>query len=159
MIEAVPTIRAIKDGCASPELHEQHIRTLRSLPKPVAVLSTHSAWLYSSLVMGCDGLLSGSGSVIAGLQAELFQAVRSKDMAAAEALNTKIRATSTVFYAEPRTDMHNRMKEALVLLGKLECPAVRPPLVKLSSDETGRICKALIGAGLLAENGAVRRAA
>src|SRR6185436_7116192 len=39
MIEAVPTIRAIKDGCASPELHEQHIRTLQALQKPVAVLS------------------------------------------------------------------------------------------------------------------------
>ncbi|MDP1906930.1 MAG: dihydrodipicolinate synthase family protein, partial [Hyphomicrobium sp.] len=45
IMEAVPGVRAIKDGCASPELHEQHIRTLQGLPRPVNVLSTHSAWL------------------------------------------------------------------------------------------------------------------
>ena len=37
-----------------------HIRTLQSLPRPVNVLTTHSAWLFSSLVLGCNGLLSGS---------------------------------------------------------------------------------------------------
>src|SRR2546421_6917642 len=39
--------------------HEWHVRTLQSLPRPVNVLSTHSAWLLSSLVLGCNGLLSG----------------------------------------------------------------------------------------------------
>ena len=49
-------------------------RTLQALPRPVNVLSTHSAWLFSSLVMGCNGLLSGSGSVIAELHARLYRA-------------------------------------------------------------------------------------
>lgn len=159
IIDAVPTVVAIKDGCASPELHELHIRTLQSLPRPVSVLSTHSAWLYSSLVMGCDGLLSGSGSVIADLQAQLFRAVKAKDMAAAEKLNTRIRATSTVFYADPKTDMHNRMKEALVLMGKLECAAVRPPLVKLGADEIRRIRHCLVEAGLLDGESGIRKVA
>jgi 4-hydroxy-tetrahydrodipicolinate synthase len=159
LLEAVPSIVAIKDGCASPELHEAQIHALHALPKRVAVLSTHSSWLYSSLVMGCDGLLSGSGSVIADLQAKLFAAVKAKDMKAAEELNQRVRATSTVFYSEPRTDMHNRMKEALVLLGKLDCPAVRPPLVKLSAEEIKRIRQCLVKAGLLDEKGAVRRVA
>ena len=158
IIEAVPTVRAIKDGCAVPEQAEAHVRTLQSLPKPVNVLSTHSAWLYSSLVMGSNGLLSGSGSVIADLQAQLYRAVRAKDMQKAEELNTRIRATSVVFYAEPKVNMHNRMKEALVLLGKLRCAAVRPPLVKLSAEEIGRIRQALVSAGLLNPDG-VRRAA
>jgi 4-hydroxy-tetrahydrodipicolinate synthase len=39
--------------------HEWHVRTLQSLPRLVNVLSTHSAWLLSSLVLGCNGLLSG----------------------------------------------------------------------------------------------------
>ncbi len=159
IMEAVPSVRAIKDGCASPEQHEQHIRTLQSLARPVNVLSTHSAWLFSSLVMGCKGLLSGSGSVIADLQARLYRAIQADDLVAARELNTRIRATSTVFYADPRSDMHNRMKEALVLLGKLSCAAVRPPLVKLSADEIQRIKQALISAGLLAADGRTRRAA
>jgi 4-hydroxy-tetrahydrodipicolinate synthase len=68
IIEAVPQVAAIKDWCASPQLHERQIRTLQSLKPPVNVLTTHSSWLISSLVMGCNGLLSGSGSVIADLQ-------------------------------------------------------------------------------------------
>jgi len=159
IMDAVPSVRAIKDGCASPEQHEQHIRTLQSLARPVNVLSTHSAWLFSSLVMGCKGLLSGSGSVIADLQARLYSAIQADDLVAARELNTRIRATSTVFYADPRTDMHNRMKEALVLLGKLDCAAVRPPLVKLSADEIGRIRQALVAAGLLEADGRAQRAA
>ena len=35
LIEEVPTIRAVKDWCADPMLHERHIRTLQGLPRPV----------------------------------------------------------------------------------------------------------------------------
>jgi 4-hydroxy-tetrahydrodipicolinate synthase len=55
-----------------------------------------------------------------------------------------------VFYADPFVDMHNRMKEALVLLGKLPRAVVRPPLVKIPAAEIERIRQALIAAGLLA---------
>src|SRR5262249_52746277 len=65
MIEAVPTTRAIKDWAGNVQQHEMHVRTLQALKRPVNVLTTHSAWLLSSLVLGCNGLLSGSGSVIA----------------------------------------------------------------------------------------------
>ena len=149
MCEAVPTIRAIKDWCGSVPQHEMHIRTLQSLPRPVNVLTTHSAWLFSSLVLGCNGLLSGSGSVIADLQAQLFHAVQGNDLAEAKRLNDRIYPTARVFYAEPWADMHNRMKEALVLLGRLPRAVVRPPLVKLSRAEIDRIRAALVEAGLL----------
>src|SRR3954469_13149856 len=68
ILDAVPSVRAIKDWCANPQQHERHIRRLQSRAKPVNVLTTHSSWLFSSLVVGCNGLLSGSGSVIADLQ-------------------------------------------------------------------------------------------
>jgi len=64
-----------------------------------------------------------------------------------------------VFYADPFVDMHNRMKEALVLLGKLPRAVVRPPLVKLQPPEIARIRAALVAAGLLGANGQVRDAA
>ena len=147
--EAVPTVAAIKDWCNVPVQHERNIRVLQALPRPINVLSTHSAWLFPSLVLGCKGLLSGSGSVIPELQAELFAAVQRNDLAAARRLNDRIHPLAEVFYAAPAVDMHNRMKEALVLLGKLKCPAVRPPLVKIPADEIARIRLALQKAGLL----------
>jgi 4-hydroxy-tetrahydrodipicolinate synthase len=152
MCEEVPSIRAIKDWIGNVPHHEWHIDTLQSLKRPVNVLTTHSAWLFSSLVLGCNGLLSGSGSVIADLQSQLFQAVQANDLARAKALNDRIAATARVFYADPFVDMHNRMKEALVLMGKLPRAVVRPPLVKLEKAEIERVRLALIEAGLLDKN-------
>src|ERR1700690_922081 len=84
LCEQVPTIRAIKDWIANVPHHEWHIRTLQNLSRPVNVLTTHSSWLFSSLVLGPNGLLSGSGSVIPDLHAQLFQAVQKNDMAEAK---------------------------------------------------------------------------
>ena len=100
-------------------------------------------------MLGCGGLLSGSGSVIARLQSDLFQAVQRVDLAEARRINDRIHPLAEVFYAAPAVDMHNRMKEALVLLGKLKCAAVRPPLTKLPAGEIARIRTALVKAGLL----------
>src|SRR3984957_19965349 len=154
MVEAVPTLRAIKDWAGNVPQHEMHIRELQNLPRPVNVLTTHSAWLLSSLVLGCNGLLSGSGSVIPDLQAALFKAIQNNDLAEARRLNDRIYPLARVFYADPWVDMHNRMKEALVLLGRLPRAVVRPPLVKLGRAEIDRIRAALVEAGLLSQKAA-----
>jgi len=159
ILDEVPNVRAIKDWCANPQLHERHVRLLQSRARPVNVLTTHSSWLFSSLVLGCNGLLSGSGSVIADLQARLFKAVRAGKLDEAKALHDRIMPTAEVFYAEPWVDMHNRMKEALVLLGRLPRAVVRPPLMRLSPQEIERIRAALLAAGLLEQQTSQRRVA
>src|SRR4051812_33917970 len=157
IVEKIPSVRAIKDWCANPQLHERHVRLLQSRTPPVNVLTTHSSWLFSSLVLGCNGLLSGSGSVIAELQAKLFHAVKSNDLKKAREIHERIVPTAEAFYSEPWVDMHNRMKEALVLLGKLPRAVVRPPLVKLPKEEIERIRAALVAAGLLENKTSQRR--
>jgi 4-hydroxy-tetrahydrodipicolinate synthase len=157
LFEEVPTIRAIKDWTSQVPQHESQIRALQGRKRPINVLSTNSAWLLSSLVLGCNGLLSGAGSVIADLQAKLYRAVKANDLAEARGLNDRIYPMAQVFYADPFVDMHNRMKEALVLLGKLPRAVVRPPLVKITEAEIARIHDALIGAGLLETRTALGR--
>ena len=135
LFEKVPTIKAIKDWSNEPMLHEKHIKTFQNLPNPVNVLTTHSSWLMSSLVMGAKGLLSGAGSVIASLQVDLFFAIKNKDLVTAQKINEKIYPLVQAFYAPPFLDMHNRMKETLVLLGLMDKAIVRPPLMKLSKKK------------------------
>src|SRR5437764_6460086 len=159
ILDEVPSVRAIKDWCTNPQLHERHIRLLQSRARPVNVLTTHSSWLLSSLVLGCNGLLSGSGSVIADLHAKLFRAVKAGDLEQAKKIQERITPTAEVFYAEPWVDMHNRMKEALVLLGRLPRAVVRPPLAKLAPQEIDRVRAALVAAGLLKEKTSPRRVA
>ena len=151
LVEAVPSIRAVKDWCGDPMQHERNIRALQTLPRPVTVLTTHSAWLMSSLVLGCSGLLSGAGSVIADLQVALFEAVRAADLPRARAINDRIFPIVQAFYAPPFLDMHNRMKEMLHLLGRLPPAVVRPPLVKLPAPEIERLKQAIAAAGLSRE--------
>ena len=103
----------------------------------------------SSLVMGANGLLSGAGSVIADLQVSLFEAVKDNDMINAKSVADRIWYTSQVFYSDPFGDMHNRMKEALVLLGRMNRAIVRPPLVKITELEIARIAEALDSAGIV----------
>ncbi len=159
VFEAVPTVRAIKDWCNDPLVHEKHIHVLHSLDRPVNVLTTHSGWLMSSLVMGCDGLLSGAGSVIADLQVALWQAVLEDDLARARAINERMYPMVQAFYSPPFLDMHNRMKEALVLLGRQDKAVVRPPLMKLSEAEIARLREAISEAGLSRDGAFVSLAA
>lgn len=158
LIEAIPSIRAIKDWCADPALHEKHIHALQGMKRPINVLTTHSAWLMGSLCMGANGLLSGAGSVIADLQVALFQAVQAKDLRRAQAINGRILPLQQAFYAPPFLDMHNRMKECLVMLGRQKRAVVRPPLMKLGQPELKRLQDALRHAALGAD-GALPQAA
>jgi 4-hydroxy-tetrahydrodipicolinate synthase len=85
--------------------------------------------------------------------------VKEKNLEKAKAVHDRIAPTAEVFYAEPWVDMHNRMKEALVLLGRLPRAVVRPPLMKLSAQEIERIRAALVAAGLLKQETSTRRVA
>ena len=89
----------------------------------------------SSLVMGANGLLSGAGSVISKQQVALFNAVKKNDIAKAKKINDVIFPLIQLFYKPPFLDMHNRMKETLVILNRLEKAFVRPPLMKLPLEE------------------------
>jgi 4-hydroxy-tetrahydrodipicolinate synthase len=75
--------------------------------------------------------------------------VKRQDLAAAQAVNDRLYPLQQAFYAPPFLDMHNRMKECLVLLGRLRRAVVRPPLVKLTEAEIGRLRAALQAAGLM----------
>ena len=130
MCEEVPTIRAIKDWIDNVPHHEWHVRTLQSLPRPVNVLSTHSAWLFPSLVLGCNGLLSGSGSVIPDLQAQLFAAVQSNDLAEARAPERPHRAADARLLRRP-VRRHAQPHEG-------GARAARPPAARLRAPAAGQ---------------------
>jgi len=88
------------------------------------------------------------GSVVADLQAQLFAAVKAGNLAEAHRINDRLTPLVGIFYAPPFVDMHNRMKEALALLGRIPAAHVRPPLTPVSEDERHRIRLALRAAGL-----------
>ncbi|MFQ5899586.1 MAG: dihydrodipicolinate synthase family protein [Candidatus Methylomirabilia bacterium] len=145
----IPTVVAVKDWSNDIVAFERNLRALRGTGRPVAMLSSFTVSLFASFALGADGCISGMGSVAADLQAELFAAVQKGDLEAARGINDRLEPLVQIFYAPPFVDMHNRMKEALVLLGRIPVAVVRPPLTAINDEERARIERALQAAGLL----------
>jgi 4-hydroxy-tetrahydrodipicolinate synthase len=144
----IPQVVAIKDWSNDIVLFERNLRMIRATGRPVTILSSFTMSLFSSFVLGADGAISGMGSVAADLQVELFAQVKKGDLNAARQVNDRLEPLIGVFYAQPFLDMHNRMKEALAILGRLGQAVVRPPLQPIGEDERERIRIALQKAGL-----------
>jgi 4-hydroxy-tetrahydrodipicolinate synthase len=144
----IPQVIAVKDWSNDIVAFEANLRALRATGRPVAMLSSFTMSLMATFLLGADGAISGMGSVTADLQAELFAACQKGDVEAARRINDRLEPLVAVFYAPPFVDMHNRMKEALVLLGRIPAAHVRPPLTPISASEREAIRTALAAAGL-----------
>ncbi len=149
MLTEIPHVAAVKDWSNEIVAFEANLRMLRATGRPVAMLSAFTMSLMATFLLGADGAISGMGSVTADLQAELFEACGKGDLDGARRINDRLAPLVSVFYAPPFVDMHNRMKEALVILGRIPVAHVRPPLTPVSEDERDRIRLALRAAGLL----------
>src|SRR5213596_3202640 len=147
----IPQISAVKDWSNEIVAFESNLRALRATGRPVAMLSAFTMSLMATFLLGADGAISGMGSVTADLQAELFEACGKGDLDGARRINDRLAPLVSVFYAPPFVDMHNRMKEALVLLGRIPAAHVRPPLTPVGAAEREANRRALAAAGLVAE--------
>ena len=147
----IENVVAVKDWSNDMVTYERNLRALRGTGRPVAMLSSYTMSLFASYVVGADGSVSGMGSVTADLHVQLFAAVRRGDLETARTLNDRLDPLVRVFYAPPFVDMHNRMKEALALLGRIDKAVVRPPLKQISDSEREQIRQALVKSGLMAK--------
>jgi 4-hydroxy-tetrahydrodipicolinate synthase len=145
----IPQVAGVKDWSNEIVAFERNLRALRATGRPVAMLSAFTMSLMATFLLGADGAISGMGSVTADLQAELFEACGKGDLDGARRINDRLDPLVRVFYAPPFVDMHNRMKEALVLLGRIPAAHVRPPLTPVPAAERDAIRHALVEAGLL----------
>jgi 4-hydroxy-tetrahydrodipicolinate synthase len=147
----IPTVVAIKDWTLDIATYERNLRIARAQSHKVSMLSSFSTHLLPTLTLGADGILSGHGSVIAGLQAELFAAVQQDEPAAGQEIYKRIQTLTRSVYRSPLADMYTRMKAQLVMLGRLRTAVVRPPLPPLATAEREALRAALVAAGLLDE--------
>jgi len=147
-LATIPEVVAVKDWSNDIVAYEANLRALRATGRPVAMLSSFTMSLMASFLLGADGAISGMGSVTADLQAELFAACQKGDLEDARRINERLEPLVRVFYAPPFVDMHNRMKEALVLLGRIPAAHVRPPLTPVPPAERDAIRRALAAAGI-----------
>lgn len=149
--DEIDNVIAIKEWSNDIGVYERNYRALKELDKDISVLSSFSKSLLASLCVGADGILSGHGSLIADLHVEIFDAVQRGDLETARQVSDRIYPLVKVFYADPFLDGHNRMKEALVALGRIDEAHVRPPLRHVSDVERKEIRRVVTEAKLPTE--------
>jgi 4-hydroxy-tetrahydrodipicolinate synthase len=146
--DEVDNVIAVKEWSNDIGVYERNYRELQMLDKKISLLSSFSKSLLASLCVGADGILSGHGSVIADLHVEMFDAVNRGDLEQARRVADRVYPLVQVTYAEPFLDGHNRMKEALAILGRIDEAHVRPPLRRISEAERERIRHVVAEVGL-----------
>jgi 4-hydroxy-tetrahydrodipicolinate synthase len=144
----IDNVIAIKEWSNDIGTYERNYRELKALDKNISVLSSFSKSLLASLCVGADGILSGHGSVIADLHVEMFDAVKRGDLKGARRVADRTYPVVQVTYAEPFLDGHNRMKEALVILSRIDEAHMRPPLQRIYEVEREEIRRVVTEAGL-----------
>jgi 4-hydroxy-tetrahydrodipicolinate synthase len=146
--DEIDNVIAVKEWSNDIGVYERNWRELGTLDKEISLLSSFSKSLLASLCVGADGILSGHGSVIADLHVQMFDAVNRGNLEEARRVADRIYPVVQVTYAEPFLDGHNRMKEALAILGRIDEAHVRPPLRRISEAERERIRRVVTEAGL-----------
>ena len=144
----IDNVIAVKEWSNDIGVYERNYRELRTLDKKISVLSSFSKSLLASLCIGADGILSGHGSVIADLHVKMFDAVKRGDLEEARLVADRMYPIVQVTYAEPFLDAHNRMKEALAILNRIDEVHVRPPLQPITDAEREKIRRAITEADL-----------
>ncbi|WP_218041354.1 dihydrodipicolinate synthase family protein [Acrocarpospora macrocephala] len=149
--EQVGAVVAVKESSDYPADYERNCAALADLGRPVRILSSNNAWLFASLAIGGDGIISGIGSVAAPILSDIYDRVLADDLVEARAAQRRLFALTEVLLAPPLCDSHTRMKVMLCELGIFPTATVRGPLLPITDPgEVQALSRALDAAGLRA---------
>ena len=145
----IPSVIAIKEASFD-ALEFVAVRTaLQTASRPITLLTGNDNFINESFILGAQGALLGFCTLGTAEQVAMLAAVKRCDFAAAQALSERLQPLADVVFGPPVTDYRARTKEALVMLGVLECAVVRPPLLGIGAEERATLRQALVKAGLL----------
>ena len=148
-VAEVPGVIGVKDTMWSTEGFEANLRALRQVPRPFTVLTGNDTLLFYNFLAGADGTLLILNVLYPEIVLEMFEGVRSGDILRAKNAHQRQEELARLLFGPPMSKMVPRMKEALVMLGRIPRADVRPPLPRLTAEERDAIRHALIKAKLL----------
>src|SRR5215207_8997414 len=106
--DEIDNVIAVKEWSNDIGVYERNWRELKALDKEISLLSSFSKSLLASLCVGAD------------LHVEMFDAINRGDLTEARRVADRSYPVVQATYAEPFLDGHNRMKEALAILGRID---------------------------------------
>jgi 4-hydroxy-tetrahydrodipicolinate synthase len=147
-IMSVEGVVAIKEASFDAKRFVETVNTMRTVAPDAVILNGNDNFLLEAYLLGADGALLGFGTLAAREQVRMLHAVRAGDLPRAKELGGILQPLCDVIFAPPVRDYRARTKHALVMLGVIDHPYVRPPLLPLSPEEGLGIERALKEASL-----------
>lgn len=148
-LSTIENFRAIKSAINDPKRYEEEYRALKGARPEISFLNANDVQLLSYFCIGSDGALVGYACLVPEMIVELYQATEKGDLKKARQISDRMYPLTQAIYSHPRLNWHTRIKEALVMMGEIECAAARPFLPQISSREREGIRNALVSCGLL----------
>jgi len=150
-LAAIDGVIAIKEGSDTMLAYDENWRAVKKSAPNVAILASNYNWMLPQMAVGADGILSGLGSLVPHLFAELWAATAAADLKAMRAVNDRLHPVVRAIYGpSPLIDMHTRMKTGLKALGVIGNDAPRPPMMPTLpsiADDIARVMDAARRAG------------
>jgi len=152
---SISNVVAIKEASFDAVRFVETVRALSEGPKRIQVLTGNDNFIMESFVLGAQGALIGFGTIAIAEQLEMLSRLRGGDINGARSMYADvIQPLVSVIFAPPVRNYRARVKEALVVLGVLDEPHVRPPLLPLPREERAAVREAVERARLKAPAGA-----
>ena len=145
----IPSVIAIKEASFDAMRFLQVKAALDMASRRITLLTGNDNFIFESFVLGAEGALLGFSTLGTREHVQMLAALRRDDLAEARELGVRLQALADVIFGLPVTDYRARTKEALVMLGVIDCAVVRPPLLPLSAAERDTVRQALLRAGFL----------
>lgn len=128
--------------------YEEDLRAIKSVGRTVFALPAAGLTLYYALLAGADGALSGSANFAAEHDVEMFDAVRTGDMAKGLKIHKTAYHLFKEVYKQPYANMHTRYKYCTYMAGLISNPLVRRPLLPLPLKEITLLAEGMKNSGV-----------
>lgn len=145
----IENVIAIKEASFDAKKFVGTVRMLSNAPRRITILTGNDNFIYESLILGAEGGLLGFGTIATDKQVEMFRLVAQGKIKEACEVWNEILPLEEIIFSPPVRNYRARLKEALVMMGILKTPYVRPPLQPISEEERKSIRKVLKDLGML----------
>jgi 4-hydroxy-tetrahydrodipicolinate synthase len=122
---------------------------IRALPRPISIMPASGYLLFSHCMIEADGAITGFANFAPAEVVALLDAIKADDLPRARRIEAELRPLALAIESEPFFYMHDRYKEATVMLGKIPSARVRPPALEIGDRERASLRQAMVDSGLL----------
>jgi 4-hydroxy-tetrahydrodipicolinate synthase len=135
----IPQLVAMKESSFDAAQTLQAVEAVKSLDKPIGVLTGSDTFIFEAQLMGCDGALIGFAGTATAELAAMIRACRTGDLAKAKTIWDRLGPIARYCWRPPIRDFRPRMKEILRLQGLIPHATCREPQLGVSDSERAEL--------------------